>query len=307
LYKFLKKEKKNNEFLKIEAYDNKINLLKFKKLNIGFLDFFFYIFFKINMLSKRQDDIIHGSGSKRYYEMILNYSSKIKKLIILLKIFLKTRIKIGSKHKRKRSIRNFIFFLTFFFNILNNIKKKTGRKNIKLRDINLKLVRLFVFNKILTDFSYFYGNFLGHIISILSNINNYQFKFCYITNKSINARFLARYIGLKLKGKFPLFYVINHIKRELKKLAKKKRIKNLFNKKININKLKLNFKNGYINIITYLFNIYSNISLFYYKKFKTLITFDIFSFFYILKKKKKYQMLLIFLKNFFKKSLRKNI
>jgi hypothetical protein len=294
LYKFLKNEEKNNEFLKIEAYDNKINLLKFKKLNIGFLDFFFYIFFKINMLNKRQDDIIHGSGSRRHYEMILNYSVKIKKLIILLKIFLKTGIKIGSKHKRKRSIRNFIFFLTFFLKILNNIKKKTGRKRVKLRDINLKLIRLFVFNKILTDFSYFYGNFLGHIILILSNINNYQFKFCYITNKSINARFLARYIGLKLRGKFPLFYVINPIKRELKKLAKKKRIKNLLSKKVNINKLKLNFKNVYINIITYLFNRYSDISLFYYKKFKTLITFDIFSFFLILKKKKEYQMLLIF-------------
>jgi hypothetical protein len=294
LYKILKKKEKNNEFLKIEAYDNKIKLLKLKKLNIGFLDFFFYIFFKINMLNKRQDDIIHGSGSRRNYEMILNYSLKIKKLIVLLKIFLKTGIKIGSKHKRKRSIRNFIFFLTFFLNILNNIKKKTGRKRVKLRDINLKLVRLFVFNKILTDFSYFYGNFLGHIVSILSNINNYQFKFCYITNKSINARFLARYIGLKLRGKFPLFYVINPIKRELKKLAKKKKIKNLLNKKVNINKLNLNFKNGYKNIITYIFNRYSDISLFYYKKFKTLITFDILNFFLILKKNSKYQMLLMF-------------
>jgi hypothetical protein len=293
LFKFLKKEKKNNEFLKIEAYENKINLLKYKKLNIGFLDFFFYIFFKINMLNKREDDIIHGSGDSRNYEMVLNYSSKIKKLIILLKIFLEKKIKIGSKHKRKRSIRNFIFFLTFFFNIIYNIKKKTGKKRIKLRDINLKLTRLFVFNKLLTDFAYFYGNFLGHIITILSNINNYQFKFCHITNKSINARFLARYIGLKLRGKFPLFYVINPIKRELKKLSKKKRTKNLLNIKTNEKKLILNFKNGFKNILIYLFNKYSDIFLFYYKKFKTLITSDVFSFFLILKKKKKHLMLLM--------------
>jgi hypothetical protein len=294
LFKFLKKEKKDNEFLKIEAYEKKMNLLKYKKLNIGFLDFFFYIFFKINMLNKRQDDIIHGSGSRRHYEMVLDYSSKIKKLIILLKIFLETKIKIGSLHKRKRSIRNFIFFLTFFLNVLSNIKKKTGRKRVKLRDINLKLIRLFVFNKILTEFAHFYGNFLGHIITILSNINNYQFKFCHITNKSINARFLSRYIGLKLRGKFPLFYVINPIKRELKKLAKKKRVKNLLDKKNKENKFNLNFKNGFKNILTYLLNKYSDICLFYYKKFKTLITFDILNFFLILKKKKKYQMLLMF-------------
>src|ERR1700744_196728 len=168
LYKFLKKEKKQNEFLKIEAYEKKIILLNYRKLNIGFLDFFFYIFFKINMLEKRQDDIIHGSGSRRHYEMILNYSLKIKKLIKLLKLFLETKIKIGSKTKRKRSVKNFIFFLFFFLNVLSSIKRKTGRKRIKLRDINLKLIRLFVFNKILTDFAYFYGNFLGHIISILS-------------------------------------------------------------------------------------------------------------------------------------------
>src|ERR1700742_2996781 len=294
LYKFLKKEKKQNEFLKIEAYEKKIILLNYRKLNIGFLDFFFYIFFKINMLEKRQDDIIHGSGSRRHYEMILNYSLKIKKLIKLLKLFLETKIKIGSKTKRKRSVKNFIFFLFFFLNVLSSIKRKTGRKRIKLRDINLKLIRLFVFNKILTDFAYFYGNFLGHIISILSNINNYQFKFCHITNKSINARFLARYIGLKLRGKFPLFYVINPIKRELKKLAKKKRVKNLLNRKINTNKLNLNLKNGFKNILTYLFIKYFNIYIFFYKKFKTLITVDIFSFFLILKKKKKYQLLLMF-------------
>ena len=306
LYKFLKKEKKENEFLKIEAYEKKINLLDFKKLNIGFLDFFFYIFFKINMLEKKQDDIIHGSGNRRHYEMVLNYSLKIKKLIKLLKLFLKTKIQIGSKTKRKRSVKNFIFFLFFFFNVLDSIKKKTGRKRIKLRDINLKLTRLFVFNKILTDFAYFYGNFLGHIISILSNISNYQFKFCHITNKSINARFLARYIGLKLRGKFPLFYVINPIKRELKKLSKKKRVKNLLNRKLNINKFNLNLKNGFKNILIYLFNKYSGIYIFYYKKFKTLITFDIFSFFFILKKKKKYQMLLMFWKNLFKKYYKSN-
>jgi hypothetical protein len=222
LYKFFKKKKEKNEFLKIEAYDKKINLFKFKKLNMGFLDFLFYIFFKINMLDKREDDIIHNSRNRRNYEMVLNYPKKIKKLIFLLKMFLRTKIGIGSMHKRKRSIKNFIFFLFFFLNVLSNIKRKTGKKNIKLRDINLKLIKLFVFNKILTQFAYFYGNFLGHIISILSNIKSYQFKFCYITNKSINARFLARYMGLKLKGKFPLFFVINPIKRELKKLAKKK-------------------------------------------------------------------------------------
>jgi len=39
---------------------------------------------------------------------------------------------------------------------------------------------------------------------ILTDMYKYHFKFCFITNNSVNAKFLVRYIGLKLKRKFPL-------------------------------------------------------------------------------------------------------
>src|ERR1700742_4294622 len=71
--------KKNNEFLKIDRYEDKIKRLNSKKLNMGYLDFLIYIFFKINMLEKKKEDIFRGKKKRRSLEMILNYPLKIKK------------------------------------------------------------------------------------------------------------------------------------------------------------------------------------------------------------------------------------
>jgi hypothetical protein len=73
------KLKKNNEFLKIDRYEDKIKRLNSKKLNMGFLDFLIYIFFKINMLEKKKEDIFRGKKKRKSLEMILNYPLKIKR------------------------------------------------------------------------------------------------------------------------------------------------------------------------------------------------------------------------------------
>jgi hypothetical protein len=52
------KKNEDNSFLKISYYEDKIKKINITKLNIGFLDFLTYLFFKINMLEKEKEEII---------------------------------------------------------------------------------------------------------------------------------------------------------------------------------------------------------------------------------------------------------
>lgn len=221
--------------------------------------------------------------------MVLNFPLKIKRLILILKKYINLNIKLSSKEKV--SIKSFIFFLVFIMEFL--FKAKKNKMVFKLRDLNLKLIRLLFFNKILVGLGFFFGEFLRHIFYLLTNIRKYNFRFCFLSNVSLNAKFLARYIALKLKRKFPLFFVINPIKRELKKLFLKKKEKrfslfvNLFElKKKNIitNKLET-YKAGYKAILLYLYKKYVELSVLYYNEQKTLITFDFYIYFLLLKNK----------------------
>jgi hypothetical protein len=205
--------------------------------------------------------------------------------MIILKKYIKLRVRVGeedNKYRIKRSLRNFIFFLVFFLNVIKKIKRSSGIKNIRLRELNLKLIRLFIFNRSLTPFVNFYGKFFNHIILILTKINSFNFKFCFISNNSVNARFLTRYMGLKLRSKFPLFVVINPLKKEFRKLSRKKKEKknylffNYYSAKIYLNKRKINYKESYVSILKYLYNKYLDIFGIYYKDYKMLITFDIY-------------------------------
>jgi hypothetical protein len=128
------------------------------------------------------------------------------------------------------------------------------------------------------------------------------FKFCYITHNSINAKFITRYIGLKLKKKFPLFHVINPLKKEFHKLSYKKRRKKyyllskfFFNKvKSRFKQINLRFKHTFKITLIYLFKKYLEISFYFFKKYRTLITIDLYIYLLILKDKYKYKLLLKF-------------
>jgi hypothetical protein len=161
---------------------------------------------------------------------------------------------------------------------------------IKLRDLNLKLVRILFLNKILTNFAYFYGVFLRQITLLLSNIEKVDFKFCFISNNSVNARFLARYIGLKLRKKFPLFSVINPLKKELKKLAYKKRenrshlLHNYYDYKLKKKQIHKDYKESFKNVVLYFYNKFIELNYIYYKQNLTFITFDYLIYYKIVKK-----------------------
>ena len=299
--------KMKKENLNIFAYENKIKELTPKKLNMGFLDFLVYIFFKINMLEKKEEDIIKSQRNRRSTEMILNYPLKFERWIFILKKYIRTNVSIGKLGKRKRSIKNFIFFLMFLMNIIYKVRKSSSRVKFKLRELNLKLIRLFIFNRVLTQFGFFYGKFLTHILYLLINVKNFFFKFCFITNNSVNAKFLTRYMGLKLKRKFPLFVVVNPLKKEFRKLSNKKKEKkynllfNFFSSKIdlNLNKMNFDYKRSFRFILFYLFAKYLELSYYYYKEHKTLITMDVYIYFLMLKNKYKHPSLLMFWKKKF--------
>jgi hypothetical protein len=70
---------KNKKNLSIFAYENKIERLNSKKLNMGFLDFLVYIFFKINILEKKQEDITRSRKNRKNLEMIINYPLKLQR------------------------------------------------------------------------------------------------------------------------------------------------------------------------------------------------------------------------------------
>jgi len=70
-------EKKAN--LNIATYEDKIKILTSKKINLGFLDFLVYIFFKINMLERQKEDIIKNSRNRKHIEMVLDYPLKIQR------------------------------------------------------------------------------------------------------------------------------------------------------------------------------------------------------------------------------------
>jgi hypothetical protein len=282
---FFKFSKKKNNHLVIPAYEEKIQQVAIGKLNICFFDFIMYLFFKINMLEKKKEDILRLKKRRRQQEMIYNYPLKIERLISLLKKFI--NINLSLNEKKKKSIKGFLFFLIFIMELLFKIKK--NRFNFKLRDLNLRLIRLLFFNRVFSKLGSFFGRFMSHILYLLTNIKNYNFRFCLLSNSSLNAKFLARYIGFKLKRKFPLFFVINPIKKELKKLSFEKReykfnLLNLNNKKKLIS-IKNEYKVGFKNILLYLYNKYIPLFIFYYKKYKTFILFDLYIFFLLLKKK----------------------
>ena len=294
---------RNKRHLSIPAYENKIEQLSIKKLNMGLLDFLIYVFFKINTLEKSKEDLIRNKKKRRSVEMILNYPLKLQQLKSVLDKYLKLNIKL--EKKRRRSVSNFYFFLTFIIKAIFKMKKNHSRANFKLREFNLRLIRLFLFNRVYTKFAFFYGKFLGNVLNILTKIKDFSFKFCFISNNSVNAKFLTRYIGLKLKKKFPLFTVINPLKKELKKLARKKKEKkkkrlyydsigkSRFNTKL------LDYKTNFFLFVKYLSNKYLEALDFYFNKNSILITFDLYTFFFILKKKYKDQMLLVSLRNKF--------
>ena len=239
--KFYNKKKFKDFFTiykKYKLYDNDSNFF-LKKFTL--LEFIMYLLKKINY---------------NYYDKSFNKIIKLNSLISILRIFKYLNIKIN---------RNYNFLLFYFVILLKsmiyNIKKN---KFYRIRN----KIYFFLYESL--GYKFFFKqlkiikNFLNNIFFIINKVKNICYKFYFLSNKNITARWLSRYIGLKLKNNYSFYSVLNPIKRELYKLCKlRHNKKNKFN---SINKLR-NLINKNNKKYKYKFkNLIKNFSLLYVKE-----------------------------------------
>jgi hypothetical protein len=95
-----------------------------------------------------------------------------------------------------------------------------GERYFMVRDnIYRLLYNLFGLNHFFKEFNLII-NFLNNIIYIITKIKYVNYKIFFLSNKNITARWLSRYIGLRLRNNYSFNTVINPIKRELRKLCR---------------------------------------------------------------------------------------
>lgn len=287
---------------KVSRLDLKINIDLSNFVNMSFMDFYLYLFYKVRVKDFNADLEFEKYPWK--FDYIPNFFDKWKSLIKLYKNlkFLKYK---NSKFKNNNYFIFYANFILFFFNLLK--KNKEGRL-IRLRKFTFKLVRLIFYSRFYNKFTFFYTKFLKVLISLITNIKNLVFKFVSITNGSINAKFLARYIGLKLKRKHPLFRVINPIKRELRKFSFQKkdslriRLSKIYGLELKNQYIINTNKKEFIYLLLLIYDLYEKDYFLYYKKNQTHMTFDLYIYITMLykyKKKKIISKLDNFIKNKF--------
>lgn len=158
----------------------------------------------------------------------LNFKSKFKlkisrfiKLIFFLNIFKY----LEYKPLKKKMKTNYSFLLFFFSTLLKSfiINIKKGNSIYKKNKVRNKVYHLLYsylgyrfFFKELKIVTFFFNG----IFYIFNKIKNVSYKFFFLSNKNITARWLCRYIGLRLKNNYKFFSVIGPVKRELYKLCR---------------------------------------------------------------------------------------
>ncbi len=132
-----------------------------------------------------------------------------------LKALSKSFLKIKRVLFKKAFSSKFIFFYTLFL----NLKILISNNYIKRKSFNNLIFSRFIYciawafwNKGL----FFYLRlFLSYVIEKLTNLKYSNINFFALTSYCINAKFLSRYIGSKLKQNYTVMELLNPIKREL--------------------------------------------------------------------------------------------
>jgi hypothetical protein len=167
---------------------------------------------------------------------------------------------------------NYSFLLFFFISLLKSILMNLKNIKIKANKNNIRNKVYFLLYNYL-GYKFFFKefkiiiSFLNNIFFILNKIRNISYRFFFLSNRNITARWLCRYIGIKLKNNYSFYSVLNPIKKELYKLCRLNKKKN-YNKLYNFNnlikrnnfKLKLKFK----NLIHKFFLLYIKENFLYY-------------------------------------------
>jgi hypothetical protein len=213
-----------------------------------------------------------------FKSVIFNKIFKLKQVLLFLNIFKYLKFKLL---KIKTNYNFLLYFLSFLLkSVLISITKKYN--NNKIRD----KIYILIYNHL--GFKFFFKEFkvvipfLNNIFLILNNIKNISYKFFFLSNKNITARWLCRYIGIKLKNNYSFHSVINPVKRELYKLCKLNKKKN-YNRSYNLNKLlsnnNLKYKLKFKNFIKSIYLIFLKENFLYYISNNNYV-YDLYIYFY---------------------------
>jgi hypothetical protein len=272
---------KNKNFKEYEYKSYKLSKNKIDDpySNLTLFEFVMFLLKKVGFNSKN-----------KIFDKIL----KFKCMILFLSIFKNldykfTKIKL-----------NYSFLLFFFISLLKsilinlkNIKIKANKNNIRNK-VYFLLYNYLGYKFFFKEFKIIIS-FLNNIFFILNKVRNISYRFFFLSNRNITARWLCRYIGIKLKNNYSFYSVLNPIKKELYKLCKLNKKRN-YNKLYNLNnlikrnnfKLKLKFKNlihkffflyikenflYYINNNNYIYDLYI-----YFNNKKEIRYFNLFNF-----------------------------
>jgi hypothetical protein len=176
---------------------------------------------------------------------------KLRSLIVYLNVFKFIDYKLESIKL------NFNFLLYYLSGLLKRmLLNYKGERYFMVRDnIYRLLYNLFGLNHFFKEFNLII-NFLNNIIYIITKIKYVNYKIFFLSNKNITARWLSRYIGLRLRNNYSFNTVINPIKRELRKLCRwnsKKRYNKL---NILMNKNNMKFKIKFKDVMRNYFALY---------------------------------------------------
>jgi hypothetical protein len=233
----------NNRLLQNKYYQSlnyKDSKLKFNhlinkdlgfKYNFTLLEFIFYL--------------LKGAGLN-FKNSIFSKVLKLSRVLSFLPVF---------KHLNFRLLKQKINynFLSFFLTVL---LKSVLSYTLKKKNYNKIRAKVYFLLYSHLGYKFFFKEikavtpFLSHIFFIINKARNVSYKIFFLSNKNITARWLCRYIGIKLRNNYSFYSVINPIKKELYKLCrlnKKKNRSKMYFLNIFINrknfKYKLRFKN----------------------------------------------------------------
>jgi hypothetical protein len=216
--KFLFKNKIFKDYV-YKSYKSNVKLSGYEKKKIGSgfnftsFEFIMYLLKKVGFSFKNK---------------IFNKAFQLKRTLSFLCAFKYLNYKFVKIRQKYNFLLYYLAVLlkSIFFSLLVNKKRSKSRIRSK--------IYFLLYNYL--GYKYFFKglkivlSFLNNIFFIVNKIRNVSYKIFFLSNKNITARWLCRYIGLKLRNNFSFFSVINPIKRELYKLCR-------LSKKINYNRL----------------------------------------------------------------------
>lgn len=190
------------------------------------------------------------------------------------------------KNVRKKNVRSsFVWRFYFFFNLFKNFKQITLGTSVRTNVSSKNLIRNVFFGFIWYKFyfSVFVGIsfFLSYLFEYISMFNQVLVNFYAISNNSVTANFLARYMAKRFRQHYSLKELFNPLKRELRYVIRDYRAVSAYiGSKLGVSGKIRAFKRFNYSLLRksffFLLNYYSEQHYFYYKKFSFWFTYDLF-------------------------------